>query len=42
MFQKYDKKKTGKINLESFILAVINGDLNNSFEDELVTDNFIH
>jgi hypothetical protein len=42
VFAVYDKKKTGKINLESFMLSIINGEMNVSFDDPLVTDNFIH
>lgn len=42
VFKDYDPKKTGKINLQSFLLAIINGYLNKTFEDPLVTDNFIH
>jgi hypothetical protein len=41
VFVKYDTKKSGKIDLETFLLAIANGDLDNTFKDELLTQNFI-
>jgi Ca2+-binding EF-hand superfamily protein len=40
-FAKYDPKKTGKINLDSFLLAIANGSLDKTFKDELLTNTFI-
>lgn len=42
VFSKYDTKKTGKISLEQFLLACINGMLKKSLTDEMVTDTFIN
>lgn len=38
VFQKYDEKKSGKINLNQFSLAVANGYLDNSLRDPLITE----
>jgi Ca2+-binding EF-hand superfamily protein len=40
-FAKYDSNKTGKIDLNSFLLAIANGVLDNSFKDEFMTSTFI-
>ena len=41
VYSKYDMKKTGKIDLETFLLSIVNGDLDNTFKDELMTQTFI-
>ena len=41
VFAKYDPKKTGKINKESFNLAIINGLLDKSLKDPTFKDTFI-
>ncbi len=41
VFAKYDPNKTGKINMESFLLAVANGSLDNTFKDDMMTNTFI-
>jgi len=40
VFQVYDKKKTGKIDFTSFMLAVANGLLKKTFEDVNFTDTY--
>lgn len=42
VFKDYDDKKTGKINLEQFLLSLINGYLKKSFTDPMVMDTFIN
>jgi Ca2+-binding EF-hand superfamily protein len=41
VFGKYDEKKVGKINLDSFLLAIANGDLDKTFKDEFLTTTFM-
>lgn len=41
VFALYDVKKVGKIDLDTFILAIINGKLDKTFKDEMFTTNFI-
>jgi Ca2+-binding EF-hand superfamily protein len=41
VFAKYDTKKSGKINLDSFLLATANGLLDNTFKDQFMTATFI-
>lgn len=41
VFAKYDTKKAGKINLDSFLLAAANGLLDNTFKDQFMTATFI-
>ena len=38
VFQKYDVKKLGKIDLNSFMLAIANGYLDKSLRDPLITE----
>lgn len=39
LFSKY--QKDGKINQDSFLLALVNGELNKTFKDDLVTTTFM-
>lgn len=41
VFATHDPKKTGKISLEPFLLAIANGQLDNTFKDEKFTNTFI-
>jgi Ca2+-binding EF-hand superfamily protein len=40
-FAKYDTAKTGRLSKDNFLMAVINGDLDLTFKDELLTTTFI-
>lgn len=40
-FEKYDAQKKGKIDLNSFLLAIANGVLDNTFKDEFLTSTYI-
>ena len=40
-FAQFDPTKTGKINFDTFMLAIANGHLDNTFKDPLMTDNFM-
>ena len=42
VFRIYDPKKTGKLNLNQFLLAVMNGYLKKTLTDPVVKDNYLH
>lgn len=41
VFAKYDTTKSGKINQDSFLLAIANKMLDNTFTDDMMTESFI-
>jgi Ca2+-binding EF-hand superfamily protein len=41
VYARYDPQKSGKVNLETFLLAIANGHLDNTFKDEMLTTTFI-
>ena len=42
LFKDYDPKKTGKIDEESFLLAIVNGYLKETFADPLISDTYLN
>ena len=41
VYTNYDTKKTGKLDLDSFLLAIANGALDKTFKDEFLTTTFM-